>query len=243
MDDEGIAARVHGMKKQGPLAINSKLVRLVVFRYVIAIVVLGLMFFLSAGTIRYWYAWVFLAILFIPMFFVLLYLLRYDPALLERRMRTREKEVPQKLIIRLSMIPFLAAFLVPGLDYRFGWSFVPVAVIIAADVVVFCGYIFFFLVLRENSYASRVVEVEKEQKVISTGPYAYIRHPLYSAVLLIYLFSPLALGSFWALIAMIPLPFVLILRIKNEESLLKKELAGYEEYTGKVRYRLIPGIW
>jgi len=116
-------------------------------------------------------------------------------------------------------------------------------VIIAADIVVFCGYIFFFLVLRENSYASRVVEVDKEQKVISTGPYAYTRHPLYLAVLIIYLFSPLALGSFWALIAMIPLPLVLILRIKNEENLLKKELAGYDEYTAEVRYRLIPGIW
>jgi len=231
------------MKEQRSSVGSTELIRLVAFRYVMGLVVLGLTFFLSAGTIRYWHAWVFLAILFIPMFFVLLYLLRYDPALLERRMRTREKEVPQKLIIKLSMIPFVAAFLVPGLDYRFGWSSVPVAVVIAADTVVFCGYIFFFFVLRENSYASRVVEVEKEQKVISTGPYAYIRHPLYSAVLLIYLFSPLALGSFWALIAMIPLPFVLILRIKNEESLLKEKLVGYEEYTGKVRYRLIPGIW
>ena len=230
------------MKEHGTTS-NSKLIRLVVFRYVLGIVVLGLIFFLSAGTIRYWHAWVFLAILFIPMFFVLLYLVKYDPALLERRMRIKEKEVPQKLVIKLSTIPFLAAFLIPGLDYRFGWSSVPFVVIIAADIVVFCGYIFFFLVLRENSYASRVVEVDKEQKVISTGPYAYTRHPLYLAVLTIYLFGPLALGSFWALIAMIPLPFVLILRIKNEENLLKRELAGYDEYTAEVRYRLIPGIW
>jgi protein-S-isoprenylcysteine O-methyltransferase Ste14 len=230
------------MKEHGTTS-NSKLIRLVVFRYVLGIVVLGLIFFLSAGTIRYWHAWVFLAILFIPMFFVLLYLVKYDPALLERRMRTKEKEVPQKLVIKLSTIPFLAAFLIPGLDYRFGWSSVPFVVIIAADIMVFCGYIFFFLVLRENSYASRVVEVDKEQKVISTGPYAYTRHPLYLAVLTIYLFGPLALGSFWALIAMIPLPFVLILRIKNEENLLKRELAGYDEYTAEVRYRLIPGIW
>ena len=230
------------MKEHGTTS-NSKLIRLVVFRYVLGIVVLGLIFFLSAGTIRYWHAWVFLAILFIPMFFVLLYLVKYDPALLERRMRIKEKEVPQKLVIKLSTIPFLAAFLIPGLDYRFGWSSVPFVVIIAADIVVFCGYIFFFLVLRENSYASRVVEVDKEQKVISTGPYAYTRHPLYLAVLTIYLFGPLALGSFWALIAMIPLPLVLILRIKNEENLLKKELAGYDEYTAEVRYRLIPGIW
>ncbi len=228
-----------------PWSSNDKagLIRLVAFRYVLAVLVLGSAFFLSAGTFAYWHGWVFLAILFVPMLFVLLYLLRYDPALLERRMRTREKEVRQKLVIKLSTIPFLAAFVIPGLDHRMGWSSVPVAVTIAADILVLSGYIFFFLVLRENSYASRVVEVEKEQRVISTGPYAYMRHPLYLAVLIIYLFSPLALGSFWALIAMIPLPFVLVVRIKNEEGLLKKELAGYEEYTGEVRYRLIPGVW
>jgi len=231
------------MKEHGSSKDRVELVRLVVIRYVLALVILGSVFFLSAGTFAYWHAWVFMAILFIPMFFVLLYLFKYDPGLLERRMRTREKEMRQQLVMKLALIPFFAAFLIPGIDYRFGWSSVPVAVTIAADTLVFSGYIFFFLVLRENSYASRVVEVEKDQKVISTGPYAWIRHPLYLAVLVIYLFSPIALGSFWAVIAMIPLPFVLILRIKNEENLLKKELVGYEEYMREVRYRLIPLVW
>ena len=158
-------------------------------------------------------------------------------------MRTEEREVPQKLLIKLATIPFLAAFVIAGLDRRFGWSSVPLAFTITADILVFSGYIFFFLVLRENSYASRVVEVENDQKVISTGPYAWIRHPLYLAVLVMYLFSPLALGSIWALMGMIPLPLVIVLRIENEESLLKNELPGYEEYMNRVRYRLVPGIW
>jgi protein-S-isoprenylcysteine O-methyltransferase Ste14 len=231
------------MKRSTESNKGKKVVTVVLFRYVIGILVFGVLLFLPAGTVRYWEAWVFLAILFVPMSFVLLYLIRYDPELLERRMRTKEKEVPQKLLIKISIIPFLATFVIAGLDHRFGWSLVPIVVIIVADILIFSGYMFFFLVLRENSYASRVVEVENDQNVISTGPYACIRHPLYLSVVFIYLFSPIALGSFWALIGMSPLPLVLILRIKNEESLLKSELVGYEKYTNKVRYRLIPGVW
>jgi len=231
------------MRDQGSSASKTKLVRLVVFTYVLGIMVLGSIFFLSAGTLGYWHAWVFLAILFIPMFFVLLYLVKYDPALLERRMRKREKEIPQNLFIKLSTVAFCAAFLMPGFDYRFGWSSVPVCLVVAADLLVFLGYFLFFLVLRENSYASRVVEVDKGQKVISTGPYVYVRHPMYSAALIMFLFSPIALGSYWALIAMIPIPFVFIVRINNEEKLLRNRLVGYEEYARKVRYRLIPKIW
>jgi protein-S-isoprenylcysteine O-methyltransferase Ste14 len=222
---------------------TCRLIRLVVLRFVLAIVVLGLVFFLSAGTFKYWHAWVYCGILFIPMSFVLFYLLKNDPALLERRMRTKEEARPQKLVIKLATFVYAFAFLIPGFDYRFKWSSVPIALVITSDIVVFLGYLLFFLVLKENSYASRVVEVEKGQKVISSGPYAFIRHPLYLAVVIMFLFSPIALGSFWAMITVIPLPLLLAFRIKDEERLLIKELVGYQEYTQRVRYRLIPKIW
>jgi len=221
----------------------KKLRKRVLFRYLLAIVVLGLMFFLPAGTIRYWEAWVYCGILFIPMFFVFIYLLKNNPELLERRMRTQERETPQRLFVKLSILIFFLAFIIPGLDYRFNWSSVPLAVVIIADVIVLVGYFLFFLVLRENAYASRIVEVEKGQKVISTGPYAVIRHPMYVAVLLMYFFSPIALGSFWAVIAFIPLPVLIIFRIFNEEKVLAKELPGYKDYMQKVKYRLIPFVW
>ncbi len=222
---------------------RSKLIRKVLFRFGLGAIVMGLLFFVSAGTLRFWQAWVFMAILFIPMFFVLVYLWRNDRALLERRMRAREKEPSQKLSLKISIIFYALAFLMPGLDFRFGWSPVPFAFVLIADAIVFVGYMLFFLVLRENSYASRVVEVEKEQKVISTGPYAIVRHPMYVAVLLMFLSSPIALGSFWAFVPMIPVALFIIRRIMDEERLLSKELAGYEEYMEKVKYRLIPKVW
>jgi len=222
---------------------HKKLIKTVIFRYLQAIVVLGLMFFLPAGTIRYWEAWVYCGILLIPMFFVFIYLLRNSPELLERRMRTRERETPQRLFVKLSILVFILAFIIPGLDYRFNWSHVPLAVVIIADVIILGGYFLFFLVLRENEYASRIVEVEKGQKVISTGPYAVVRHPMYVAVLLMYLSSPIALGSLWAIIAFIPLPALMIYRTLNEEKVLAKELPGYKDYTQKVKYRLIPFVW
>jgi len=222
---------------------HKKLIKTVLFRYLLAIVVLGLMFFLPAGTIRYWEAWVYCGILFIPMFFVFIYLIKSNPELLERRMRTQERETPQRLFVKLSILVFFLAFIIPGLDYRFNWSSMPLAVAIIADIIVLAGYFLFFLVLRENEYASRIVEVEKGQKVISTGPYAVVRHPMYVAVLLMYLFSPIALGSFWAIIAFTPLPVLIIFRIYNEEKVLAKELPGYKDYTRKVKYRLIPFVW
>lgn len=181
----------------------KKLRNLVLIRFFLAIVVLGLMFFLTAGTFRYWQAWVFGGTLFIPMFFVFLYLLKNDPELLARRMKIKEKEKPQKLIISISIFIFLIAFLLPGLDHRFGWSLLPKAVVVGADVVFLLGYGFFILVLKENSYASRTIEVEKDQKVISSGPYSIIRHPMYLAVTIMVLSSSLALGSYWAMIVLL----------------------------------------
>lgn len=205
--------------------------------------VLAALFFLSAGTVFYWEAWLYLAVLLVPVVWIVAYLLRQAPDLLERRMRMQEKESSQKLIIGLSAVVVLAAFMLPGLDKRYGWSSVPPAVVIAADAMVLLSYAMFALVLKENRYASRIIEVEQQQVVISTGPYAVIRHPMYFSVLLLYVFSPLALASYWAMIPVIALPVLLVARIHAEEALLARDLKGYKEYMQTVKYRLIPGVW
>jgi protein-S-isoprenylcysteine O-methyltransferase Ste14 len=138
---------------------------------------------------------------------------------------------------------FLVTFILPGFDFRYGWSAVPTCLVILAYAVTLFGYYLFFLVMKENSYASRVIEVEKDQKVISSGPYAIVRHPMYVCMLIIYTAMPLALGSYWALLTVIPIPFLLAIRIWGEEKVLKKDLKGYTEYTKKVKFRLIPYIW
>ena len=180
---------------------------------------------------------------FLPLFFAVPYFLKNDPGLLERRMKMREKIGEQKQIILLSSIIFLVGFLIPGLDYRYQWSDVPVVLVLAADVMIFLGYSIAFLTLRENSFASRIIEVEPGQQVISTGPYAVIRHPMYAGVLLMFLFTPLALGSYWAMVVFIPLVVIIVFRILNEEEVLSRDLAGYQEYCSKVRYRLVPCVW
>jgi len=204
---------------------------------------LSLIFFVPAGTLDYWEAWIFIAVLLIPILFVLTYLLRKDPELLVRRIRFNEKESAQRRIIRASSLIFFTGFLIPGLDHRFGWSDIPVEAVLAADILVIVGYALVFLVFRENPYASRVVEVEQDQKVISTGPYALVRHPMYLGTSIMWLATPFALGSYWALPVFLILPIILVYRIMNEEEVLLRELPGYREYTQKVRYRLMPGIW
>jgi protein-S-isoprenylcysteine O-methyltransferase Ste14 len=230
-------------KKTATAASRKQLTRKVALRSGLAGPVLAAMFFLPAGTWNYWQAWAYMAVLLVPMCCVLAYLLRKEPGLLERRLRTKEKERRQKTIMKWSYPLFLAAFLLPGFDRRFGWSAVPWWLAVAADMVVLAAYARVFQVMRENRYLSRVVEVEPGQQVITTGPYAVVRHPMYAAVIPLYLFSPLALGSFWALLPAAFIPLVIIARIFNEEHVLSLELAEYRKYARRVKYRLIPGVW
>lgn len=221
----------------------SEVEKKIILRVILVPIILGLMLFLPAGTFDYWEAWIYLGVILGPMFFIVLYFLRKDPALLERRIRMREKEEKQKIIITIADLFFFIGFLIPGLDHRYHWSEVPESLVIVSDAFIFLGYMAFFWVLRENSYASRIIEVEKGQRVVTTGPYAIVRHPMYLAVLVILLFTPLALGSFWALIFFLPLPPLIIFRLLNEEEVLSRELPGYREYCQRTPYRLFPFIW
>ena len=214
-----------------------------IIRLVLGILFIGAMLFLPAGTIRYWQAWIWLAALFLPMMASFVYLVKRDPALLERRTRTSETRSPQKWIIVALTLYFLVAFILPGFDVRLGWSRVPVWVSLAADGVVIGSYVLYMLVLKTNTFASRVIEVEQGQQVITSGPYALVRHPMYLAMILMMTASPIALGSYWAALPALVFIILLAVRAKNEEELLVHELKGYREYMQKTRYRLFPGVW
>ena len=221
----------------------KSLKKAVIIRLFTAFLLLGSTFFLPAWTFNYWQAWVYMLIILVSMSILARYLYKHDPELLERRMRTKEKHNTQKLVIALSFLSFLPVFIIPGFDIRFGWSNVPWVVVIIADVLVLSGYLLFVLVLITNSYASRVIEVEKGQGVITTGPYAIVRHPMYLAMFILCTFSPLALGSYWAIIPVVLLVVLIQVRITSEEQELLENLKGYEEYILKTKYRMVPGIW
>ena len=222
---------------------KKKLIKKVIIRFTTAFVILALLLFLPARTIDFWEAWVFMALLCIPAICVLFYLLRKDPELLEKRIKMKEKEKEQKLLMIISSLYFIGAFLLPGFDKYYGWSNMPLWLKIFGDLMVFLGYIMVVVVFLQNRYASRIVEVQEKQKVIDTGLYSVVRHPMYDAVLLLYGFAPLALGSYWMLLGNVYFIFIIVFRILNEEKVLMKELAGYKEYMQKVKYRLIPGLW
>ena len=227
------------MEKETEINIRKKILSVAI----IAFLVLCFTFFVPARTLRFWEAWVYIGIIFSCASFVISYFLKHDPDFLVRRLKTKEKVKEQKLIIRVGWLLFLPTFLIPGFDKYYGWSDVPLLLIITGDIFVLVGYLIIIRVFRENSYTSRVVEVDSGQKVISSGPYAIVRHPMYSGNLLMYGFTPLALGSYWALIGS-GLIFILILfRIFSEEKFLCENLEGYKEYLQKTRYRLIPGVW
>jgi len=181
-----------------------------------------------SGTFNYWEVYLYFSILVIRMLFVFVYFMKRDPRFLERRSKGTEKVKEQKIIQLINLPVFIAAFIIPGLDKRFGWSEIPAEIIITTDAVILAGYIIIFLVFRENSYASGIVEIDTGQKVISTGPYSIVRHPMYIGVLIMYLPTPVALGSYWGLIPMALLPVAMLLRILNEEKVLRENLVGYD---------------
>lgn len=221
----------------------AALTKKAVLLFAAAVIALCVMFFLPAGTFDYWQAWAYMAVTLVPAAFVFHYFISKNPAFLERRLKLKEKEARQKLVVKFGGVIFAIAFLIPGLDRRFGWSHVPPEMSVAADVIVLLGYLMVFLVFRENSYAGRTVEVVKGQKVISSGPYSIIRHPMYLGTIFLYVATPLALGSTWAFPLFLLMLPVLIFRIINEEELLRRELNGYAQYCKKVRYRLVPYVW
>lgn len=203
----------------------------------------GLLIFLPAGTLDFSKGWLLMGLLFGPMFVAGLVMLAKSPAFLEKRLDVKEKRSAQQGVVKLSGLMFIAGFVVAGLDFRFGWSQMPKAVTVAASVLFLLAYLLYAEVMRENAYLSRTIQVEEGQTVVSTGLYGIVRHPMYMATLLLFLVMPLVLGSWWALIPFAFYPAIIISRLKDEEELLTRELAGYEEYKEKVKYRIIPFIW
>jgi protein-S-isoprenylcysteine O-methyltransferase Ste14 len=202
--------------------------------------------FLPAWSLDWWQAWMFLAVFFTAVLAITLYLMKKDPQLLERRVKAgplAEKQTAQKVIQTVASLAFVAIFVVAGFDHRLGWSAVPTSLVMAGDVLVVLGLVTVFFVFRENTFASATVEVGAEQKVVTTGPYARVRHPMYSGGLVLLLGVPVALGSWWSLLAVIPLAGVIVWRLLDEEKLLLRDLAGYAEYRRKVKHRLVPWIW
>ena len=207
---------------------------------------MGLLLFVPAGTVTYWHAWVYLWIFTGASVLTTVYLMRKDRALLERRMSggpTAEKRPVQKFIMLCTSIGFMAILVVPALDHRFGWSTVPLGGVVAGDVLVAVGFYLICLVYRENTFTSATIEVAENQKVISTGPYALVRHPMYASASLYLLGTPLALGSYWGLVPAVTMMPFLIWRLVDEERLLARNLPGYTEYHKRVPHRLVPGIW
>lgn len=203
----------------------------------------GLLIFLPAGTIHYPCGWLLMGLLFVPMLIAGFVMLFKSPAFLEKRLDAREKQATQKGVLAFSGLMFIGGFVVAGLDFRFGWSRVSAAVVIAASVLFLLAYAFYAEVMRENAYLSRTIKVEEGQTVVDTGLYGIVRHPMYSATILLFLMIPLILGSWYALIVFAFYPAIIIVRLKDEEALLSRELAGYEDYKKKVKYRLLPFIW
>jgi len=212
----------------------------------VLLVVMGAVLFVSAWTFNYWQAWVFLSVFGLSSLAVTVYLMKNDPKLLERRMHggpTAEKELSQKIIMSAASIGFAAILIVPALDHRWHWSAVPPYAVIAGNVLIVLGWTIILFVFRENTFTSATIEVVADQRVVSTGPYAVVRHPMYSGSLLYFLGIPIALGSWWGLLVGILMMPVFVFRLFDEEKLLARNLPGYSEYMDRVKYRLAPFVW
>ena len=212
-------------------------------KFLIGLIIICILLFIPAGTVNYPNGWLFIALLFIPMFFAGIIMLFKSPDLLRRRLNAKEEEDEQKTVILVSGIIFLVAFILAGLNFRFGWFKLPNIVIIIASVIFLLAYIMYAEVLRENEYLSRTVEVSENQKVVDSGLYGLVRHPMYTSTIFLFLSMPLVLDSIFSFIVMLVYPIIIIFRIRNEEKVLENELIGYKEYKEKVKYKLIPYLW
>ncbi len=220
-----------------------KLIFSALTKFILGLLLIGALLFLPAWSFRYFGAWLFIALLFIPMLVMGIVLFIKAPALLEKRLDNKEKEKAQMGVVALSGLMFPVGFVVSALDFRFGWSSVPLWLVIVASALFLIGYAAYAEVMRENAYLSRTVEVQENQTVIDTGLYGIVRHPMYLATLLMFLPIPLILGSLWGLIPFALYPFIIVIRILNEEKVLTEGLSGYAQYKTRVKYRLIPFVW
>ena len=222
---------------------NIKLFFSAIFRYILGVILVAVLLFLPAGSFNYWNAWLFMGLLFIPMFIAGIIMMFKNPMLLKSRLDVKEKETEQKEVILYSGLMFLSGFIIAGLNYRFSWIIIPNIVIIIASILFVISYLLYAEVLRENTFLARTIKVQENQKVVDTGLYSIVRHPMYSVTLILFLTMPLILGSIISFIIFFTYPFIIAKRIINEEKVLEKDLKGYKEYKKKVKYRLIPFIW
>ena len=222
---------------------DKKLFFQAMIKILMGIFIIGLLIFVPANTINFWNGWLLMGLLFIPMFLAGIIMMIKSPELLKKRLNVKEKENEQKQVILLSGLMFIAGFIIAGLNYRYSWIIIPDFVVIIASIIFVLAYVLYAEVLRENKYLSRTIEVQENQKVVDTGLYGIVRHPMYAATIFLFLSMPLILGSIIAFAVFLLYPFIISKRIKNEELVLERELEGYSEYKKKVKYKVIPFIW
>lgn len=214
-----------------------------ILKFIFGVVLVGALLFIPANSINYWNGWLFMGLLFVPMFVAGIILMVKNPELLRKRLKTKEKESEQRQVIVFSGLMFLVGFIIAGLNYKYSWIELPNIVIIVAAILFIVSYILYAEVLRENTYLSRTIEVQENQKVVDTGLYGIVRHPMYAATILLFLTMPLILGSIVSFVVFLVYPIIISKRIKNEEKVLEKELLGYAEYKDRVKYKVIPFVW
>jgi protein-S-isoprenylcysteine O-methyltransferase Ste14 len=222
---------------------NMKLFFQAIIKFVLGVLIIGALLFIPANTIYYWNGWLFMGLLFVPMFIAGIILMLKNPELLKKRLNAKEKENEQKQVIAFSGLMFLVGFIIAGLNYKYNWIIIPNIVVIVSSILFILAYILYAEVLRENNYLSRTIEVQENQKVIDTGLYGIVRHPMYAATILLFLTMPLILGSVVSFMIFLVYPIIIGKRIRNEEKVLEKELLGYVEYKKKVKYKVIPFVW
>ena len=225
------------------MVMNSKLFFEAIIKFILGILISGLLIFIPANTIYFWNGWLLIAVMFVPMFIAGVVMMIKAPELLKKRLNIKETEKEQKKVIAYSALMFIAGFVMAGINFKYNWFMLPNSVAIGASVIFVVAYILYAEVLRENAYLSRTIEVQENQKVIDTGLYGIVRHPMYAATILLFLSMPLILGSLISFIIFLAYPIIIAKRIKNEEEVLEKELEGYIEYKKKVKYKLVPFIW